>query len=34
MSQQTLINPSGTEKVYEKLQFSQAVQFGDTIWNH
>jgi enamine deaminase RidA (YjgF/YER057c/UK114 family) len=32
MSKQTLINPAGTEKVYEKLQFSQAVQVGDTIW--
>jgi enamine deaminase RidA (YjgF/YER057c/UK114 family) len=32
MTQQILINPPGTEKVYEKLQFSQAVQVGDTIW--
>ncbi len=32
MRKQTLINPPGTEKVYEKLQFSQAVQVGDTIW--
>jgi len=32
MSKQTLINPPGSEKVYEKLQFSQAVQVGDTIW--
>jgi enamine deaminase RidA (YjgF/YER057c/UK114 family) len=32
MSKQTLINPPGTEKIYEKLQFSQAVQVGDTIW--
>ena len=32
MGKQILINPPGTEKVYEKLQFSQAVQVGDTIW--
>ena len=32
MSKQVLINPAGTEKVYEKLQFSQAVQVGDTVW--
>jgi len=32
MTQQILINPPGTEKVYEKLQFSQAVQAGNTIW--
>ena len=32
MTQQILINPPGTEKVYEKLQFSQAVQADDTIW--
>jgi enamine deaminase RidA (YjgF/YER057c/UK114 family) len=27
-----LINPPGTEKVYERLQFSQAVKVGDIIW--
>ena len=32
MSQQILVNPPGTEKVYEKLQFSQAVRVGDTVW--
>ncbi|MBW2408783.1 MAG: RidA family protein [Deltaproteobacteria bacterium] len=32
MSKQTLINPPGTEKIYEKLQFSQAVRAGNTIW--
>jgi len=32
MTQQILINPPGTEKVYEKLQFSQAVQVDNTIW--
>ena len=32
MTQQILINPPGTEKVYEKLQFSQAVRVGDTVW--
>jgi len=32
MTQQILINPPGSEKVYEKLQFSQAVVVGDTVW--
>ena len=32
MTQQILINPPGTEKVYEKLQFSKAVQVDNTIW--
>lgn len=32
MSKQKLINPPGSEKVYEKLQFSQAVVVGDTVW--
>ena len=32
MSKQILINPPGTEKVYEKLQFSQAVQVDNTVW--
>ena len=32
MTQQILVNPPGTEKVYEKLQFSQAVRVGDTVW--
>ena len=27
-----LINPPGTEKIYEKWQFSQAVQVGETVW--
>jgi enamine deaminase RidA (YjgF/YER057c/UK114 family) len=27
-----LINPPGTEKIYERLQFSQAVRVGDTVW--
>ena len=27
-----LINPPGTEKIYEKWQYSQAVRVGDTIW--
>jgi enamine deaminase RidA (YjgF/YER057c/UK114 family) len=30
--QRRLINPPGTEKAYERWQFSQAVQVGDTIW--
>jgi enamine deaminase RidA (YjgF/YER057c/UK114 family) len=29
---QQLINPPGTELVYEKMQFSQAVRVGDTLW--
>jgi len=29
---QQLINPPGTEAVYEKMQFSQAVRVGDTLW--
>jgi enamine deaminase RidA (YjgF/YER057c/UK114 family) len=32
MKKRILINPPGTEKVYEKLKFSQAVQVGDTVW--
>ena len=27
-----LINPPGTEKIYEQWQFSQAVQVGETVW--
>lgn len=27
-----MINPPGTELVYEKMQFSQAVQVDDTLW--
>lgn len=27
-----LINPPGTEKTYERWQYSQAVRVGDTIW--
>ena len=29
---QQLINPPGTELVYEKMQFSQAVRVGDIVW--
>lgn len=29
---QKLINPPGTEKTYERWQFSQAVRVGDTVW--
>jgi enamine deaminase RidA (YjgF/YER057c/UK114 family) len=29
---QQLINPPGTETVYERMQFSQAVRVGDTLW--
>lgn len=28
----TLINPAGTEKIYERMQFSQAVRAGDMVW--
>jgi enamine deaminase RidA (YjgF/YER057c/UK114 family) len=27
-----LINPPGTEMVYKRMQFSQAVRAGDTVW--
>lgn len=27
-----LINPPGTERIYESWQFSQAVRVGDTVW--
>ncbi len=30
--QQVLINPPGSERVYERMQFSQAVRVGDTVW--
>lgn len=30
--QQVLVNPPGSERVYEVMQFSQAVRVGDTIW--
>ncbi len=30
--QRVLINPPGTEKSYQRNQFSQAVRVGDTIW--
>ena len=28
----TLINPPGTEMIYENWQFSQAVRVDDTVW--
>jgi len=28
----TLINPPGTERLYERSHFSQGVRVGDTIW--
>ena len=28
----TLINPPGTEKIYKRMQFSQAVRVGEMIW--
>ena len=31
-AKQQLINPPGTEIIYEKMQFSQAVRAGDTVW--
>jgi len=27
-----LINPPGTEVIYKRMQFSQAVRAGDTVW--
>jgi enamine deaminase RidA (YjgF/YER057c/UK114 family) len=27
-----LINPGATEKIYHAMQFSQAIQVGETIW--
>ena len=27
-----LINPSGTEDIYRRMKFSQAVRVGDTVW--
>jgi enamine deaminase RidA (YjgF/YER057c/UK114 family) len=27
-----LINPPGTEMIYKRMQFSQAVRAGDTVW--
>jgi enamine deaminase RidA (YjgF/YER057c/UK114 family) len=29
---EVLINPPGTEKIYERMQFSQAVQSGNMLW--
>jgi enamine deaminase RidA (YjgF/YER057c/UK114 family) len=31
-NKQILINPPGTEKIYERMQFPQAVKVGDTVW--
>ena len=30
--QQVLINPAGTENIYETMQFSQAVRVDNTMW--
>jgi enamine deaminase RidA (YjgF/YER057c/UK114 family) len=30
--QRILVNPPGTERIYEVMQFSQAVRVGDTMW--
>jgi len=27
-----LVNPPGTEAIYKRMQFSQAVRCGDTVW--
>ena len=32
MSDKMLINPKGTEAIYESMQFSQAVKAGNMIW--
>ena len=31
-NKQTLINPAGTEFIYDSLKFSQAVRVGNTVW--
>ena len=31
-SKKTLINPPGTEKIYQRMQFSQAVCAGSMVW--
>lgn len=31
-SGKTLINPPGTEKIYQRMQFSQAVRAGSMVW--
>ena len=31
-NKQTLINPKGTEFIYDTMQFSQAVRVGNTVW--
>ena len=31
-SQKVLINPPGTEVIYENWQFSQAIRVGDMVW--
>lgn len=31
-TQKTLINPPGTEKIYQRMQFSQAVCAGSMVW--
>ena len=31
-NKKTLVNPPGTEAIYENWQFSQAVRVGDTVW--
>ncbi len=32
MAEIQLINPKGSESIYQSMQFSQAVKFKDTIW--
>lgn len=31
-NKQTLINPKGTEFIYDTMQFSQAVRVDNTVW--
>lgn len=31
-AERILVNPPGTESVYKRMQFSQAVRVGDTVW--
>jgi enamine deaminase RidA (YjgF/YER057c/UK114 family) len=32
MAKKTLINPPGTEMIYDNWHFSQATRVGDTVW--
>lgn len=32
LQKKVLINPPGTEEIYKRMKFSQAVRMGDTVW--